>query len=94
MIDLDLYQAKKLYPFQETTVKQVLDEIRKNGNDFNLLYQLPTGGGKTVIFSEIARQYIQEWNKKVLILTHRIELSVQTSQQLSAIGVNNKVRNI
>jgi superfamily II DNA or RNA helicase len=93
MIDLDLYQAKKLYPFQETTVKQVLDEIRKNGNDFNLLYQLPTGGGKTVIFSEIARQYIHEWNKKVLILTHRIELSVQTSQQLSAIGVNNKVIN-
>ncbi len=93
MIDLDLYQAKKLYPFQETTVKQVLDEIRKNGNDFNLLYQLPTGGGKTVIFSEIARQYIQEWNKKVLILTHRIELSVQTSKQLFAIGVNNKVIN-
>lgn len=93
MIDLDLYQAKKLYPFQETTVKHVLDEIRKNGNDFNLLYQLPTGGGKTVIFSEIARQYIKEWNKKVLILTHRIELSVQTSKQLYAIGVNNKVIN-
>jgi superfamily II DNA or RNA helicase len=91
MIDLDLYQAKKLYPFQETTVKQVLDEIRKSGTDFNLLYQLPTGGGKTVIFSEIARQYIEEWNKKVLILTHRIELSVQTSKQLNAIGVDNKV---
>jgi len=59
MIDLELYQAKKLYPFQETTVKQVLDEIRKSGTDFNLLYQLPTGGGKTVIFSEIARQYIE-----------------------------------
>jgi superfamily II DNA or RNA helicase len=91
MIDLELYQAKKLYPFQETTVKQVLDEIRKSGTDFNLLYQLPTGGGKTVIFSEIARQYIEEWNKKVLILTHRIELSVQTSQQLGAIGVQSKV---
>lgn len=91
MIELDLYQAKKLYPFQETTVKQVLDEIRKSGTDFNLLYQLPTGGGKTVIFSEIARQYIEEWNKKVLILTHRIELSVQTSQQLGAIGVQSKV---
>jgi len=91
MIELEFYQAKKLYPFQETTVKQVLDEIRKNGTDFNLLYQLPTGGGKTVIFSEIARQYIEEWNKKVLILTHRIELSVQTSHQLGAIGVQSKV---
>ena len=93
MIDFDLYEAKKLYPFQEQTVNQVLDELRKNGNNFNLLYQLPTGGGKTVIFSEIARRFIEQWGKKVLILTHRIELSVQTSQQLSAIKVANKVIN-
>jgi ABC-type Na+ transport system ATPase subunit NatA len=51
MIDFDLYEAKKLYPFQEQTVNQVLEELRKNGTNFNLLYQLPTGGGKTVIFS-------------------------------------------
>ena len=93
MIDFDLYEAKKLYPFQEQTVNQVLDELRKNGANFNLLYQLPTGGGKTVIFSEIARRFIEQWGKKVLILTHRIELSVQTSQQLSAIKVANKVIN-
>lgn len=93
MIDFDLYEAKKLYPFQEQTVNQVLDELRKNGTNFNLLYQLPTGGGKTVIFSEIARRFIEQWNKKVLILTHRIELSVQTSKQLSAINVANKVIN-
>jgi len=93
MIDLDLYQAKKLYPFQENTVNNVLNELRKNGNEFNLLYQLPTGGGKTVIFSAIAKKYIEEWGKKVLILTHRIELSVQTSKQLNAIGVENKVIN-
>ena len=93
MIDFDLYEAKKLYPFQEQTVNQVLEELRKNGTNFNLLYQLPTGGGKTVIFSEIARRFIEQWGKKVLILTHRIELSVQTSQQLSAIKVANKVIN-
>ena len=77
MIDLDLYEAKKLYPFQVNTVTNVLDELRKNGANFNLLYQLPTGGGKTVIFSDITKRYIEEWGKKVLILTHRIELSVQ-----------------
>ena len=93
MLDLDLYQAKKLYPFQEKTVNQVLDELRKNGSNFNLLYQLPTGGGKTVIFSAIAKRYIEESGKKVLILTHRIELSIQTSKQLSAIQVPNKVIN-
>ena len=93
MIDLDLYEAKKLYPFQVNTVTNVLDELRKNGANFNLLYQLPTGGGKTVIFSDITKRYIEEWGKKVLILTHRIELSVQTSKQLNAIGVRNKVIN-
>ncbi|MEZ4891365.1 MAG: DEAD/DEAH box helicase family protein, partial [Crocinitomicaceae bacterium] len=93
MIDTDLETAKRLYPFQEKTVNSIIEELKANGTNFNLLYQLPTGGGKTVIFSEIAKQYIQQWNKKVLILTHRIELSVQTSKQLSAIGVKNKIIN-
>ncbi|MFK7787052.1 MAG: DEAD/DEAH box helicase, partial [Crocinitomicaceae bacterium] len=91
MIDTELYQAKTLYPFQETTVQSILKELADNGKQFNLLFQLPTGGGKTVIFSETARRYIENVKEKVLILTHRIELSVQTSKQLSAIGVNNKV---
>ncbi len=91
MIDTELYEAKTLYPFQEQTVISILKELKENGKDFNLLFQLPTGGGKTVIFSEIARRYIEETNEKVLILTHRIELSVQTSRQLTAIGVGNMV---
>jgi type I site-specific restriction-modification system R (restriction) subunit len=57
------------------------------------LYQLPTGGGKTVIFSEIARRYILTTGKKVLILTHRVELCGQTSQMLNEFKVNNKVIN-
>ena len=93
MIDTELYKAKQLYPFQEKTVSSILSEFEENGANFNLLFQLPTGGGKTVIFSEIARRYIEKWNKKVLILTHRIELSIQTSRQLTAIDVDNKVIN-
>jgi superfamily II DNA or RNA helicase len=93
MIDTEVYEAKTLYPFQDKTVTTILDELEKNGNNFNLLYQLPTGGGKTVIFSEITKKYIETWKKKVLILTHRIELSVQTAKQLSAIKVNNKIIN-
>ena len=93
MIDTELYIAKILYPFQESTVNTILKEFGDNGKDFNLLFQLPTGGGKTVIFSEIAKRYIESSNEKVLILTHRIELSVQTSKQLNAIGVNNKIIN-
>lgn len=93
MIDTELYKAKELYPFQEKTVHSIIEELEKNGKNFNLLFQLPTGGGKTVIFSEIAKRFIEKTKEKVLILTHRIELSVQTSKQLSAIGVNNKVIN-
>jgi superfamily II DNA or RNA helicase len=55
------------------------------------LYQLPTGGGKTVIFSEIVRQYLSNHNKKVLVMTHRIELCKQTSKVLSEFGVVNKI---
>jgi superfamily II DNA or RNA helicase len=91
MLDIDLYEAKTLYPFQDKTVTSILKEFEVNDENFNLLFQLPTGGGKTVIFSEIAKKYIEKFQKKVLILTHRIELSVQTSKQLSAIGVDNKV---
>ena len=93
MIDVDLYKAKELYPFQEKTVQTIIEELDTNGREFNLLFQLPTGGGKTVIFSEIAKRFIVQRKEKVLILTHRIELSIQTSHQLSAIGVNNKVIN-
>ncbi|MFM7565315.1 MAG: DEAD/DEAH box helicase family protein [Flavobacteriales bacterium] len=91
MIDTGLYEAKTLYPFQKNTVDQILSEFREQKAPFNLLYQLPTGGGKTVIFSAIAKQYLDEWKQKVLILTHRIELSIQTSHQLQAIGVKNRI---
>lgn len=57
------------------------------------MYQLPTGGGKTVIFSEIVRRYIKNYKKKVLVLTHRIELSKQTSKMLDEFGVHNKIIN-
>ena len=61
--------------------------------DVNLLYQLPTGGGKTVVFSEIAKRFIANTQKKVVVLTHRIELSAQTSKMLSGFGVKNMIIN-
>ncbi len=57
------------------------------------MYQLPTGGGKTVIFTEIAKRYIAKTNKKVVILTHRIELCNQTSNMLTEFHIHNKVIN-
>ena len=44
-----------------------------------------------MVFSEIARQFIKETGKKVIVLTHRIELSRQTSNMLHGFGVTNTV---
>jgi superfamily II DNA or RNA helicase len=93
MIDKELFKEKKLYPFQKEVVDVIIDKLAEKQANSNLLFQLPTGGGKTVIFSNIAKQYIDRNKKKVLILTHRIELCVQTSKQLAAIHIENKVIN-
>lgn len=50
------------------------------------LYVLPTGGGKTVIFSHIAHG-AQAKGNRVLVLTHRIELVDQISASLANTGV-------
>ncbi|MFY0630966.1 MAG: DEAD/DEAH box helicase family protein [Flavobacteriaceae bacterium] len=85
--------GKSLYSYQETAIKEIFNRFDTAADDYHLLYQLPTGGGKTVIFSEIVRRYISKYNKKVLVLTHRIELSKQTSKMLDEFEVNNKIIN-
>lgn len=84
---------KTLYGYQEEDLKRIFKYLEDNPDNSNLLYQLPTGGGKTVIFSEIARRYIERTGKKVVVLTHRIELSLQTSKMLTGFGVHNKIIN-
>ncbi|QXP79365.1 MULTISPECIES: DEAD/DEAH box helicase [Winogradskyella] len=84
---------KSLYDYQIKDLNRIFDVMRNEPDDYNLLYQLPTGGGKTVIFSEIVRRYAEQHQKKVVILTHRIELCKQTSNVLSGFNVKNKVIN-
>ena len=84
---------KELYDYQQQDIEKIFKVLEAYPEHYNLLYQLPTGGGKTVIFSQIVREYIQRTNKKVLILTHRIELCKQTSRMLSGFGVRNKIIN-
>ncbi|KPM33481.1 Type III restriction protein res subunit [Croceitalea dokdonensis DOKDO 023] len=84
---------KNLYDYQLNDLKRIFAQLDKMPAGSNLLYQLPTGGGKTVVFSEITRRYIQQTQKKVVVLTHRIELSHQTSNMLHGFGVTNKIIN-
>ncbi|MFM1808294.1 MAG: hypothetical protein RLZZ242_1019 [Bacteroidota bacterium] len=85
--------SKELYAYQKKDLERIFDALDEVEEGSNLLYQLPTGGGKTVVFSEIAKRFIERRNKKVVVLTHRIELSSQTSKMLDDFGVKNKVIN-
>ena len=89
----DTTSEKKLYDYQIKDLYRIFDVMAEEADNYNLLYQLPTGGGKTVIFSEIVRRYIEKHKKKVVILTHRIELCKQTSNVLTGFNVKNKVIN-
>ena len=84
-------EKKELYDYQKKDLEHIFERFANCAPDYKLLYQLPTGGGKTVIFSEITRKYIADKNKKVLILTHRIELCYQTSTMLTEFGVRNMI---
>jgi DNA repair protein RadD len=56
----------------------------------SVLAVLPTGGGKTVIFSHIAQSAARKGNR-VCILVHRQELLDQASRSLTAMGVNHGI---
>ncbi|NKI32285.1 DEAD/DEAH box helicase [Croceivirga thetidis] len=84
---------KSLYDYQLKDLERIFEVLKELPTGSNLLYQLPTGGGKTVIFSEITRRFIEQTGKKVVVLTHRIELSGQTSRMLHNFGVSNKIIN-
>ena len=84
-------KPNELYPYQKRLVEGIFERLREIEKGTNLLFQLPTGGGKTLIFSEIARKYLRDFDQKVLILTHRVELLGQTSRVLNSVGLDTKV---
>lgn len=81
-----------LYPYQDKALTQIFEKLQ-TGSEQRLLFQLPTGGGKTMIFSEISRRFLAMRKQKVIVLTHRVELCNQTSQTLKKLGIKNRVIN-
>lgn len=69
----------QLRPYQEEAKSKVLNEWGA-GRDKTLLV-LPTGTGKTIVFSKIVEQRVKEGDR-VLILAHRGELLEQASDKL------------
>ena len=92
-LELQTEEKKELYGYQKGDIDAIFERMDNTVFNYRLLYQLPTGGGKTVIFSEIVRRYLQTHKKKVVVLTHRIELCKQTSKMLKGFDVKNKIIN-
>ena len=72
-----------LREYQTTALDQLKAHL-ENGSRSPLLV-LPTGSGKTIVFSELSK-YLTNQGKKVLILVHRKELVSQACKKLDAIG--------
>jgi len=68
-----------LRPYQEAAVDAI---VSASFTDRFILLQLSTGGGKTIIFSELIRRWLQEYRMRILVLAHRKELIEQAADKL------------
>lgn len=79
----------KLRDYQEDAVNKTFEAFALGTNRPAVV--LPTGAGKTVIFSWIANKWVRERRSRVLILVHRDELATQTVKKLHDVAPNLKV---
>ena len=77
----------ELRPYQKEAVNSVFNEWQ---NHKSTLIVMPTGLGKTVVFSEITNKLVKN-NAKVLILAHREDLLIQAIDKLSKFGINSSL---
>lgn len=60
-----------LRPYQSESVAELAQMLTRHRK---VMFQLPTGGGKTVTFAAISKRYTDKSDKDVLIIVHRKEL--------------------
>jgi len=72
---------QELRPYQKRAFAEVLDAY-KNGAR-RVLLTLPTGGGKTTVFTELAASI----KGRVVVLVHRRELATQAANRMREFGV-------
>jgi DNA repair protein RadD len=73
----------QLRPYQSKGLDDIRDAF---GSVRSVLYVLPTGGGKTVMFASMAKG-AASYRNRVLILVHRREIHEQTLSSLFRLGV-------
>jgi superfamily II DNA or RNA helicase len=81
-----------LYPFQREAREAVLRHW-ENGNRAALI-SMPTGSGKTIVFSDILQSSLSGSNDKGLVLVHRDELLRQAMEKLNLMWPGAKVSTV
>lgn len=77
-----------LRPYQINDINLLRKAYREGHR--RIMYALPTGGGKTVVASELIRSAAGKGHKSLLIVD-RIELVSQTRKHLHAMGLKTGV---
>jgi superfamily II DNA or RNA helicase len=71
----------QLRPYQQSLIQGIFEQWKSAPR---VMAQLPTGGGKTVIFSAVADEFLRR-SERCLILAHREELVSQAAAKLEAV---------
>ena len=77
-----------LRPYQQFSKREI---FKKWNSFFNVMLQLPTGTGKTVLFTSIIRDLTDVKGTKILILAHRKELIDQISEHLHLYDIDHGI---
>ena len=67
-------------PYQSEAVEAVYEHLRTKDN--NPCVVLPTGTGKSLVLAQIAKDSVEKWNGRVLILAHVKELLEQNADKI------------
>lgn len=81
MVGAGMAIGVSLYPFQREAKKAVFKSWESGKR--STLISIPTGGGKTVVFSSITREALEGNSGRCLILAHRDSLLTQAAEKLS-----------
>ncbi len=77
-------KSVQLRPYQAEAVAAVYEHLRTR--DDNPCVVCPTGAGKSLILGQIARDVVQQWDGRILILAHVKELLEQAVDKLHAMA--------
>jgi DNA repair protein RadD len=72
--------------YQSEAIEAAWNYLRNN--DGNPCIEIPTGGGKSAIIATMARQAVEQWEGRVVILSHVRELVSQVAGTIAKIAPN------